>query len=203
MKIRLLPALAVLTGISLLPVSIVWADQSAPVEKTIQTTSYATSDGSDHQVGIATPNPRFIDNGDGTVTDNLNNLIWLRNANCFGAQTLDNATLDAAGLKSGECGLADDSVEGDWRLPTFKELSGLKADSQTRNPNYLSGSWTIPGAPFLSVQSHYYWSTTNCSLTGQAWFSAVGFDSTCASATCDDQYVWPVRQPIDAGGMIF
>jgi len=200
MKIRLL---AVLTGIFLLPVSIVWADPSAPPEKTIQATSSVTSDNNDRKVSVATPNPRFIDNDDGTVSDNLTNLVWLRNANCFGAQTLDNATLDAAGLKSGECGLTDDSVEGDWRLPTFEELSGLKADSHTRNPNYLSGSWIIPGTPFLSVQPNYYWSTTNCSLTGQAWFHAVGFDSACTIATCDDQYAWPVRQPIDTDEMIF
>ena len=200
MKIRLL---AVLTGIFLLPVSIVWADPLAPPEKTIQTTSSVTSDNNDRKVSVATPNPRFIDNDDGTVSDNLTNLVWLRNANCFGAQTLDNATLDAAGLKSGECGLTDDSVEGDWRLPTFEELSGLKADSHTRNPNYLSGSWIIPGTPFLSVQPKYYWSTTNCSLTGQAWFRAVGFDFACTAATCDDQYGWPVRQPINTDEMIF
>ena len=29
---------------------------------------------------------RFTDNGDGTVTDNLTALIWLKNANCFGAE---------------------------------------------------------------------------------------------------------------------
>jgi hypothetical protein len=200
MKIRLL---AVLTGIFLLPVSIVWADPSAPPEKTIQATSSVTSDNNDRKVSVATPNPRFIDNDDGTVSDNLTNLVWLRNANCFGAQTLDNATLDAAGLKSGECGLTDDSVEGDWRLPTFEELSGLKADSHTRNPNYLSGSWIIAGTPFLSVQPNYYWSTTNCSLTGLAWFRAVGFYSACTIATYDDQYAWPVRQPIDTDEMIF
>ena len=186
-----------------MPVSIVWADLSAPPEKTIQATSSVTSENNDRKVSVATPNPRFIDNDDGTVSDNLTNLVWLRNANCFGAQTLDNATLDAAGLKSGECGLTDDSVEGDWRLPTFEELSGLKADSHTRNPNYLSGSWIIPGTPFLSVQPNYYWSTTNCSLTGLAWFRAVGFDFACTAATCDDQYAWPVRQPIDTDEMIF
>jgi hypothetical protein len=45
--------------------------------------------------------PRFRDRGDGTVKDNLTNLIWLKDANCFGPQTWDNA-LDAANT------LADD-----------------------------------------------------------------------------------------------
>lgn len=29
---------------------------------------------------------RFVDNGDGTVTDNLTALVWLKNANCFGTR---------------------------------------------------------------------------------------------------------------------
>ena len=41
------------------------------------------SDG-DLQKGVAWPNPRFTDNANGTVTDNLTGLIWLKNANCFG-----------------------------------------------------------------------------------------------------------------------
>ena len=36
--------------------------------------------------GVAWPNPRFTDNGNGTVTDNLTGLIWLKNANCFGKE---------------------------------------------------------------------------------------------------------------------
>jgi hypothetical protein len=189
-----------ITGIMLLIPIVAMADNSSTmVSKTGQTTGYATAEEGEHQMGTVTPKPRFVDNGDGTVTDTLTNLIWLKNANCYGAQTWDNATLDTAGLNNGECGLTDGSAEGDWRLPTFEELSGIKADFPTRSPNNPSFSWTIPAAPFLNVQPHYYWSTTNCSGTGQAWFSALGFDSACASATCDDQYVWPVRQPIDTG----
>ena len=56
----------------------------APVHKTGQTTSYATGDDGDLEKGVAWPNPRFTDNSDGTVTDNLTGLIWLKNANCFG-----------------------------------------------------------------------------------------------------------------------
>ena len=40
------------------------------------------------QKGVAWPNPRFTDNGNGTVTDNLTGLIWLKNANCFGTKKL-------------------------------------------------------------------------------------------------------------------
>ena len=45
--------------------------------KTGQTTSYAAGDDGALQKGVASPNPRFTDNGNGTVTDNLTGLIWL------------------------------------------------------------------------------------------------------------------------------
>jgi len=58
------------------------ATYAASVPKTGQTTSYATGDDGDLEKGVAWPSPRFTDNSDGTVTDNLTGLIWLKNANC-------------------------------------------------------------------------------------------------------------------------
>ena len=75
--------------------------------------------------GVAWPNPRFTDNGNGTVTDNLTGLIWLKNANCFGAKDWAMALSDANTLNNGECGLTDGSVEGDWRLPNVREMQSL------------------------------------------------------------------------------
>ena len=60
--------------------------ERAPVPKSGQTSSNATGDDGDLQRGVAWPDPRFTDNGDGTVTDNLTGLIWLKNANCFGTR---------------------------------------------------------------------------------------------------------------------
>jgi hypothetical protein len=42
----------------------------------------------DAQAGVPLPNPRFTVNQDGTVTDNLTNLVWLKNANPFGLSSL-------------------------------------------------------------------------------------------------------------------
>ena len=67
--------------------------------------------------GVAWPNPRFKDNGNGTVTDNLTRLIWLKNANAFGLRTWEQALSDANALASGSAGLTDGSKAGDWRLP--------------------------------------------------------------------------------------
>ena len=58
----------------------------ALVEKTGQITSYSNTGGEDGDLkkGVKWPNPRFKDNGNGAVTDNLTKLIWLKNANAFG-----------------------------------------------------------------------------------------------------------------------
>jgi hypothetical protein len=71
--------------------------QQARVPRTGQTTCLdaagsqinCTGTGQDGaiQAGVPSPNPRFSDTNDGTVKDNLTNLIWLKNAECFGLQT--------------------------------------------------------------------------------------------------------------------
>ena len=43
------------------------------------------------QAGVPWPNPRFTDNEDGTVTDHLTGLIWLKNGNPFGTRNWDQA----------------------------------------------------------------------------------------------------------------
>jgi len=42
--------------------------------------SAGTGQDGDIRAGVAWPVPRFMDNGDGTVTDNLTGLIWTQNA---------------------------------------------------------------------------------------------------------------------------
>jgi len=87
---------------------------------------------------------RFIDNKDGTVTDSMTNLIWLKNPNCFGMLDWKSAVQAAKGLKEGKCGpdptfvLSDGSSAGDWRLPTMKELCTL-IDFSRREPALPNG----------------------------------------------------------------
>ena len=52
----------------------------APVPKTGQLTSYGNRDDGELQMGVVWPDPRFTDNFDGTVTDDLTGLIWLRDS---------------------------------------------------------------------------------------------------------------------------
>jgi hypothetical protein len=97
----------------------------APVPKTGQMQSYAAGDDGALQKGVAWPTLRFTDHNNGTVTDNLTGLIWLKNANAFGLRTWTQAMSDANGLASGAAGLSDGSMAGDWRLPNVRELQSL------------------------------------------------------------------------------
>ena len=168
----------------------------AGVPKTGQTTSYATGDDGDLQKGVAWPNPRFTDNSNGTATDNLTGLIWLKNANCANATRIwatalsDVASLNSAGtMNSNNCG--DTSKSGshqtDWRLPNVREMQSLV--------DYGRSDLALPsGHPFTAIQSYYYWSsTTYANGTGSAWYVYLGDGYVYYDDKTYSVYVWPVR----------
>lgn len=162
-------------------------DGPALAQKTGQITLYETGDDGDLKRGMAWPDPRFVDNGDGTVTDKLNGLFWLKNTSCFGASTWSQAISGCSGLASGACSLTDGSSPGEWRLPNIDELLSLIDRSQTAP--------ALPaGTPFVDAQASNYWSSTSSSSnTDSAWFVffADGFSDFNPKATAS--YVWPVR----------
>ena len=169
----------------------------APVEKTGQTSSYFGYDDGDLKKGVTWPSPRFTDNGNGTVTDNLTGLIWLKNADCDGVKTWGEALGDCNTLANGTCGLMDGSVAYDWRLPNLKELQSLihYGAWDPALPNTAgTGQW-FEDNPFTNVQSGDYWSSTTCAGgTGGAWYVLLGNGFVSykikSSGYC---YVWPVR----------
>ncbi len=140
------------------------------VAKTGQTTSFAAGDDGDLEKGTASPNPRFTNNLNGTITDNLTGLIWLQDASCLGAQDWLNALAAANKLAHGNvaCGLSDGSVAGAWRLPNRNELTSL-LDLGMSNPALPSGH------PFTHFELSTYWSsTTVAGSETSAWI--VSFD---------------------------
>jgi hypothetical protein len=140
--------------------------------------------------GVLWPEPRFTDNGNGTVTDNLTSLIWLKNANCFNTQTWTQALGDANTLAAPMCGLSDGSTVGQWRLPNVRELLSLI------DFGYASPALP-PSLPFIGVQASVrYWSSTvvaNNSVLN-AW--DIDFDIGTVNRNqpkTNTYYVWPVR----------
>jgi hypothetical protein len=169
-----------------------------------------TGQDGDKLAGKPWPNPRFTDNGNGTVSDNLTGLVWLKDPNCTdssGGISKDLITgpsgwlywMDALAwsnnLGSGTCGLSDGSVAGDWRLPNINELSSLvdtqKSDSVSALP---------AGQPFGSLWFQLYWSSSTYALSSSkddAWIMDMpnggrignwGKDGSVARGL-----VWPVR----------
>ncbi len=170
----------------------------APVEKTGQITSYSRTGGEDGDLkkGVAWPSPRFKDNGNGTVTDNLTRLIWLKDANAFGYSTWEQALSDANTLASGSHVLTDGSKAGDWRLPNVKELQSL-IDFAYVNPALSSASgksqW-VSGDTFSGVLSEgYLSSTTSVNDTTYAWDVWLSNGAVGVAEKTNSYRVWPVR----------
>ena len=185
-------------------------DGPAPVAKTGQTfcansagiavECNLTGQDGEHQRGVEWPNPRFADNGDGTVKDNLTGLIWLRDANCslFNApRTWENAlNIIVPQLEDGYCGLTDGSDTGDWRLPNYKELFSL-VNAAYWNPPVSNtegtGHWS-EGDPFINIQWNYYWSSTSyASMPNGAWYVIFAYGNLGAANKFEEYFVWPVR----------
>jgi TPR repeat protein len=68
------------------------------------------------------PTARYVDNGDGTITDRLRGLAGLKNANCLGRQMWEAATQAVYNLADGQCQLRDQSHAGEWRLLSRDEM---------------------------------------------------------------------------------
>lgn len=177
-----------LFGCLLFPSMLLAEEPPALVPQTGQTTSYASGDDGDLQTGVVWPQPRFTDQGNGAVTDNLTGLIWLKNANCFGTKTWAAALTNANTLASGACGLSDNSVAANWRLPNIVELKSL-IDLQKSYPS-------IPGGhPFTNVQSGNYWSSSYyAGNITTIWIVNMQYGIVLnGSKTNFPYYVWPVR----------
>ena len=114
--------------------------------KTGQTVLYADGDDGDLERGIPWPNPRFTDNGDETIIDNLTGLMWPANAQQISTSMSWTEALDA-------CDNLIFAGYDDWRLPNVKELHSLT--------NFAECGPALPYEhPFHNVQIANYWSST-------------------------------------------
>ena len=129
------------------------------------------------------PNPRFNDNGDGTVTDYLTDLMWTKNGNPRGSSCNWNTAIDY-------CEAYDYADHDDWRLPNINELSSLVNYSQANISTWLNSSAT----PFSAVQAYFCWSSSSYAYaSGGAWRVHMYYGYVSYGDKTYSYYVWPVR----------
>ena len=154
----------------------------APVRVTGQVTTYRTRDDGDAKAGMPWPVPRFIDCGNGTVTDRLTHLVWAKDANMSGAITWNSAIDYCTNLVL--------AGTNDWRLPNVLEIESL-VDSSRCNPAIP------PSSCFTNVQTAGYWSGTTLAsggdIYGVRWILSFDGGSVNQRHKTLTAYVWPVR----------
>jgi len=141
-----------------------------------QYVSYATGDDGNVQAGVPPTFERWIDNGNGTITDTVTGLIWLKKADCID-QAWPDAIASVNALASGQCGLTDNSAAGSWRMPNRNEMQSLSDRMENNhadffNATYLNPDNTVFREPIFTnfVVSQYYWtSTTDAADPTDAW----------------------------------
>ena len=132
------------------------------------------------QAGIGWPSPRFIGNGDGTVTDNLTGLMWVKSPD---------STTRRWSKALDYCNNLNFAGHTDWRLPNVNELESLVNADVPDTATWLNTQG------FTNVQSFYYWSSsTSAYNTNRAWDVNMGSGSMYYFIKgYYDDYVWPVR----------
>lgn len=157
---------------------------------------------SDMEIDVATikgnlgVGPRFVDNNNGTVTDTVTGLIWLKDAYACESATWYDAEAYCTSLASGMAGLTDGSTEGQWRLPTKEELQGIGTNPPaTWDSVWPAVSWTRPEGPFVNVRPSLYWSGTSYDdNTDFAWAVSMSDGRTpFGDKSIINCFVWPVR----------
>jgi hypothetical protein len=118
----------------------------AALMQTGQNWSRYWGDDGAYQKGANIWGARFTDNGDGTVTDTLTGLMWVRDPwSLFSWQM---SWYDAVN----NCENLDYAGYQDWRLPNVIELESLI--------NYAYCYLCIDQMWFWNIQQNWYWSST-------------------------------------------
>jgi hypothetical protein len=159
-----------------------------------QSVSYQSGDDASAHTGVAWPATRFVDNSDGTVTDELTGLVWLKNAGCLASTNWTAAIAEAQQLGSGACGLSDGSSAGQWRVPNVWEMESVIDESATA-PALTAGS------PFTNVAGGGYWTSTSIfggvGAAPDAWVvdltSGQYIDDTATNQKTNSLAVWAVK----------
>jgi len=157
------------------------------VPATGQTISYAPGDDGALKKGLAWLNPRFTDNTDGTVTDNLTTLVWAKDAGAGGKRSWQAALDYVKSLNS-----SNYMGYSDWRLPNFNELKSL-INLEVFFPALTPGHPFINIPPSVQYMYNYYWSSTSNSSSALAVGLDLGNLYNNGYSKVNFSGIWPVR----------
>lgn len=134
------------------------------------------------------PDSRYIDHGDGTVTDKQTGLMWRR---CSEGQS-GIACSGTASMQSWQVALttaANSSFAGysDWRLPSVKELQSL-VETGCYGPSINSFRF-----PSTEERGDFWTSSTVASNTSSAWLISLYHGYVGFVAKSQPLGVWLVR----------
>lgn len=176
---------------SVLPVRQACGDGQPAVAATGQFESFADGDDGGTLSGVAVPEERFVDNGDGTVTDSFSGLMWMRDVSCQGSGSWEQAMAAALSFnrnrKVATCE-AYTAIHTDWRLPNRRELLSVIDFSQ--NEPALPADHPFAN---LDAEAGFWTSTTYARNTNMAWYLDIATGDVEEDAKSNRRYIWFVR----------
>jgi hypothetical protein len=112
------------------------------------------------QMGVQWPNPRFTDNADQTITDNLTNLVWAKDVWAYSSGCGSSGYITWQGaLDFVACANANSYLGyKDWRVPNVNELYSLLNYGEVRDSTWLTSQG------FLNVQALDHYSTSTSAM---------------------------------------
>ena len=119
-----------------------------------------------YRQGLEWPTPRFTDNGDGTVTDTLTGLMWLKDGGCFKknwSSALEDYHRISIIIPANIPAVSILSDYSDWRLPNIREIESLVNYGVSNSAGWIN----LNG--FTNLNSSSYWSSTTysgCNIPG-------------------------------------
>lgn len=175
----------------------------------IQINCSGTGQDGDLKAGVEWPSPRFTDNGDGTATDNMTGLIWLKNVidkdsdnNSMRGPAVCHPEIDKTWEEAFDyvkC-LNSNNYLGynDWQVPNRVQLQSL-IDYQRENPSLPEGHpFRYPSCGRGFHGASYWTSTTVASQPDKAWWISMSHglvtEGSSWNSTKESRMpVWPIR----------
>ena len=160
---------------------------NAALLKTGQQYVYYPGDDGQYQKGAPPQGDRFTDNGDGTVTDNLTGLMWVKDPAQIPGGLFASTMYWYDAINA--CENLDYTGHDDWRLPNINELLSI-VDHSRFDPAFDPMFFT----PFLDNWTPY-WSSTTCAPWTDGVWCLYPYDGykTVWSKPYDMCYVRPIR----------